>query len=256
MTDAELLHYARHILLDEIGITGQAKLTAARVLIIGTGGLGCPAALALAHAGVGILTLADGDVVDATNLQRQTLHSHATVGIPKVDSARAALLAANPHISVHTIQAKLVGEALLNAVAAHDIVLDCTDNFTSRHAINAACFAACFATGKPLISGAAIRFDGQVAVFDPRQSSSPCYQCLFPAKSTEAGEDACATLGVFAPLTAIVGNMQATQAIQMIAGFGTPLVGKLWLYDAKDSSVRVMKVPRDTACVVCKTRPA
>ena len=250
MTDAELLHYARHILLDEIGIAGQAKLTAARVLIIGAGGLGCPAALALAHAGVGILTLADGDVVDATNLQRQTLHCHATVGMPKVQSARAALLAANPHISVHTIQAKLVGDALLNAVAAHDMVLDCTDNFTSRHAINIACFA----NNKPLISGAAIRFDGQVAVFDPRDASSSCYQCLFPAESTEAGEDACATLGVFAPLTAIVGNMQATQAIQMIAGFGTPLVGKLWLYDAKDSSVRVMKVPRDVACVVCKNR--
>jgi len=251
MNDQELLRYSRHILLDEIGIEGQDRLRASTMLIVGAGGLGSPAALYLAAAGVGRLLLADGDTVDLTNLQRQILHTPARVGWPKVESGRAALQELNPAVEVVALNARLSGEALQAAVAEATVVLDCCDNFETRHAVNRACVRA----GTPLVSGAAIRFDGQLAVFDPRQPDSPCYHCLFP--DTEVPDPVqCATMGVFAPLTGMIGTLQAAEALKIAGGFGRPFVGSLLLLDARSLEISRMTVPRDPHCAVCGPQQA
>ena len=245
MNDDQLLRYSRHILLDEIGIEAQERLLASSALIIGAGGLGSPVAIYLAAAGVGRLLIADGDTVDATNLQRQILHRDTSIGKPKVDSARAMLAQVNPGIDVLGLP-RLAGEALSEAVASVQVVLDCSDNFDTRHAVNRACVAA----GVPLVSGAAIRFDGQLAVFDARDPASPCYHCLFP-QTDEVDEVRCAEMGVFAPLTGIVGTMQAAEALKLLGGFGTPAIGRLLMIDARTLDIDRIRVPRDPECPVC-----
>lgn len=245
MNDAQLLRYSRHILLPEIGIEGQARLLSARVLVVGAGGLGSPAASYLAAAGVGTLVLADGDAVDLTNLQRQILHSEDAIGINKAESGRRSLGRLNADCRVLPA-GRLEGDRLAEEVASADVVLDCSDNFATRHGVNRACVAA----GKPLVSGAAIRFDGQVAVFDSRQPKAPCYECLFPA-DTEAEELRCAVTGVFAPLTGIIGAMQAAEALKLLAGCGESLAGRLLLLDGLRMEWRSVAVPRDPACPVC-----
>lgn len=245
MNDEQLLQYSRQIMLPEMDIAGQEKLLAAKVLIIGLGGLGCPAALYLAAAGIGQLTLVDYDEVDLTNLQRQIAHSHADVGALKVVSAEQALTAINPNIKVTAVPEKLEGDKLKAQVAAADLVLDCTDNFTVRYAINDACVA----HNKPLISGAAIRMEGQLAVFDSNRADSPCYRCLYPEGSEQ--QLSCSENGVIAPLTGMVGTMQALQAIKVIAGFGESLVGKLLLLDAKEMLFQRLTLNRDPQCPVC-----
>ncbi|NTV10245.1 MAG: molybdopterin-synthase adenylyltransferase MoeB [Zoogloea sp.] len=251
MNDDQLLRYSRHILLPEIGIEGQQAILSARVLVIGAGGLGSPAAMYLAAAGVGTLVLADGDTVDLTNLQRQILHSQSALGRNKVDSGRDALSRINPEVQVDALALRLEGEELEAQVAAADVVLDCSDNFATRHAVNRACVAA----GKPLVSGAAIRFDGQVAVFDARDPAAPCYHCLFP-EGEEVEELRCAVTGVFAPLTGIIGATQAAEALKLLAGCGEPLTGRLLLLDGLNMNWRSIRVPRDPACPVCGTAAA
>ncbi|CAG0955041.1 sulfur carrier protein ThiS adenylyltransferase [Burkholderiales bacterium] len=246
MKDDALLRYSRHILLDEIGVDGQEKLLAARVLIIGAGGLGSPAALYLASAGVGQLTLCDGDTVDLTNLQRQILHDTPSIGLPKVVSGQRRLAQVNPEVDVVTIAQRVAEAELEELVAAHDLVLDCCDNFATRHAVNRACVQ----HKRPLVSGAAIRFDGQVAVFDARRGDSPCYQCLF-GEGQELEETRCATMGVFAPLVGLVGSIQAAEAMKLITGAGTPLVGKLLLIDARTMRFRELRLASDPTCPVC-----
>lgn len=249
MNDQQLLRYSRHILLPEIGIEGQEKIRAAHALIIGAGGLGSPVALYLASAGVGTLTICDGDSVDLTNLQRQIVHRSDAIGSAKAESARATLAAINPEVQVHAVCERVAGAQLDALVAAADVVLDCSDNFTTRHAINAACVA----HHKPLVSGAAIRFDGQIAVFDLRDAQSPCYQCLFPA----GGDDSdmrCAVMGVFAPLVGIVGSTQAAEALKLITGSGATLAGRLLLLDALSMEWRSLRLKRDPACAVCAQR--
>ncbi|MCE1244706.1 molybdopterin-synthase adenylyltransferase MoeB [Oryzomicrobium sp.] len=249
MTDAELVRYSRHILLNEIGVEGQERIRQGRVLIIGAGGLGSPAALYLAAAGVGTLTLADGDTVDLTNLQRQILHREDRVGQAKAESGRQTLAALNPDVRLRPIVQRLQGDALDAEVAQADVVLDCCDNFATRHDVNRACVAA----GVPLVSGAAVRFDGQLSVFDPRQEASPCYHCLFP-EGEDVEEVRCAVMGVFAPLTGIIGTLQAAEALKLLAGCGEPLVGKLQLFDGLTSQWRTVRVPRDPDCPVCGQR--
>jgi adenylyltransferase/sulfurtransferase len=251
MDDAQLLRYSRHILLDELGPDAQAKFAAARVLVVGMGGLGTPAAHFLAAAGVGEITICDADHVDLTNLQRQVLYATADIGMPKVDAAAQRLAAVNPDVRVTRVPARVGPDTLAPLVAAADVVLDGCDNFATRHAVNRACVAA----AKPLVSGAAIRFDGQIAVFDTRDAKSPCYHCLF-GEGEEIEETRCATMGVFAPLTGIVGATQAAEALKLIAGAGTSLAGRLLLLDALAMHWREMRVPRDPACPVCSTRPA
>ena len=246
MDDSQLLRYSRHILLDELGIEGQARILQSQVLVIGAGGLGSPAALYLVCAGVGVLTLADGDTVDASNLQRQILHTEARIGQKKVDSAAAALAAANPGVRVVPLHARLEGEALEAQVEQADVVLDCTDNFTTRYAINRACVR----LKKPLVSGAAVRFGGQISVFDLSRPQSPCYHCLFPDGQSVA-EERCAVTGVFAPLTGVVGSLQAAEALKLLAGFGTPLTGRLLLIDALSQTFRSLSFARDPYCPVC-----
>jgi molybdopterin-synthase adenylyltransferase len=246
MHDTQLLRYSRHILLDDIGIEGQQRILDGQALVIGAGGLGSPAALYLASAGVGRITLVDHDNVDLTNLQRQIAHTTARVGEPKTESAKAAMLAINPDAVVATVQARASAALLNELVAAHDVVLDCTDNFQTRHAINAACVA----HGKPLISGAAIRFDGQISVYDPCSDSSPCYACVFPP-DTQFEEVACATLGVLAPLVGIIGAMQAAEGIKLLADAGRSLAGRLLLLDGLDMVWSEIRVARDPACPVC-----
>ncbi|MBN9429441.1 MAG: HesA/MoeB/ThiF family protein [Burkholderiales bacterium] len=250
MNDEQLLRYSRHILLDEMGVEAQQRLLDATVLIVGAGGLGSPAALYLAAAGVGRILLADHDTVDATNLQRQILHRDERIGQLKAESGRRSMLDMNPGIVVEPIVARLDDAALLELAARAQVVLDCCDNFATRHAINRACTA----LGVPLVSGAAIRFDGQLAVFDTRRADSPCYQCLFP-ESQEADEVRCATMGVFAPLTGIIGTMQAAEALKLAGGFGTPAVGRLLLLDAGTMHWHSVAVPRDPECPVCAHRP-
>ena len=250
MNDDQLLRYSRHILLDEIGIEAQERLLAATVLIVGAGGLGSPAALYLAAAGIGRILLADGDTVDATNLQRQLLHRDDRIGMGKAESGRRALHEVNPGVTVEPIAARLDGRALQDAVARSSVVLDCCDNFQTRHAVNRACVA----TGVPLVSGAAIRFDGQLAVFDTRRDDSPCYHCLFP-EGQDVEEVRCSTMGVFAPLTGIVGTMQAAEALKLAGGFGTPMTGRLLLVDAGAMRLNEIRVPRDPGCPVCAERP-
>ena len=250
MNDAQLLRYSRHILLDEMGVEAQARLLASTALVVGAGGLGSPAALYLASAGVGRILLADGDTVDLTNLQRQVLHRDDRVGQGKAESGRRSLLEMNPEVEVEAIATRLEGDALRTAVARATVVLDCCDNFATRHAVNRACVEA----GVPLVSGAAIRFDGQLAVFDTRRADSPCYHCLFPdGQDVEAVR--CATMGVFAPLTGIVGTMQAAEALKLAGGFGTPMTGQLLLIDTRTMSIDRIRVPRDPGCPVCGHRP-
>jgi molybdopterin-synthase adenylyltransferase len=249
MTDEQLLRYSRHILLGEFGVEAQEKLLSASVLVIGAGGLGSPAALYLAAAGVGTLTLADGDAVDLTNLQRQILHTTRSVGAPKADSGKAALAQINPEVRVVPVARRLAGEELDRLVASSDVVLDCSDNFETRHAANRACVR----HGRPLVSGAAVRFDGQVTVFDLRDPASPCYNCLFPEEA-ELEEMRCAVMGVFAPLTGIVGTIQAAEALKLLTGVGATLEGRLLIIDALSMEWRSVKLARDPACPVCAMR--
>ncbi|MBP8308959.1 MAG: molybdopterin-synthase adenylyltransferase MoeB [Burkholderiaceae bacterium] len=246
MNDEQLLRYSRHILLDEIGIEAQERLLGATALVVGAGGLGSPAALYLASAGIGRILLADGDTVDLTNLQRQIMHRQASVGQPKAMSGREALLALNPGIEVVPITERLSAETLDAWVAQCTVVLDCCDNFETRHAVNAACVR----HRVPLVSGAAIRFDGQLSVFDTRRADSPCYACLFPPDNAPE-EVACATMGVFAPLTGIVGTMQAAEALKVAGGFGEPMIGRLMMLDARDLHISEVRLRRDPDCPVC-----
>lgn len=249
MTDEQLLRYSRHILLPQVGIEGQEKLAATRALILGVGGLGSPAALYLASAGVGTLVLADGDTVDLTNLQRQIVHRTSAIGQPKVVSGAATLAEINPGCQVIPLQERLEGARLEAEVAAADVVLDCSDNFVTRHAVNRACVH----HRKPLVSGAAVRFDGQIAVFDSRRSDAPCYHCLFP-EADDVEEVRCATMGVFAPLVGIIGSMQAAEAMKLVIGCGESLAGRLLLLDGLAMEWRSIAVPRDPACAVCGQR--
>lgn len=250
MDDRQLLRYSRHILLNDIGVEGQEKLLAAHALVIGAGGLGSPVALYLASAGVGRITLVDDDTVDLTNLQRQIAHTEARVGQPKVASARAAIAAINPDVQVRTV-AQRADEALLRPLVAEaDVVLDCTDNFATRQALNRACVAA----RKPLVAGAAIGFDGQVSVYDLRRDDSPCYACVFPATQT-VEEVRCATMGVFAPLVGLIGTVQAAEALKLLCGIGKPLVGRLLMLDSRRMEWTEVRVQRQPDCQVCSTRP-
>jgi adenylyltransferase/sulfurtransferase len=249
LDDQQLLRYSRHILLDEVGIEGQQRLRAAHALIVGAGGLGCPAALYLAASGIGRLTLADPEQVDLTNLQRQILYRTDSVGKPKVEAARTALAALNPDVKIALLQNRMEAKELQSLLPDVDVVLDCSDNFATRHALNRACVAA----HKPLVSGAAIRFDAQVAVFDLRQADAPCYACLYP-EDGEVEEVQCSTMGVFAPLTGVVGALQAMEAAKLLIGAGETLNGRLLLLDAKQSEWRTVRVKRDPACAVCSAR--
>jgi molybdopterin-synthase adenylyltransferase len=249
MDDRRLLRYSRHILLDELGLEAQERFESARVLIVGAGGLGSPAALYLAAAGVGHITLADGDDVDLTNLQRQILYRESDLGSSKASAARAALEGLNDDVEVIARHLRLEGDDLQSAVSVADIVLDCSDNFSTRHAINVACVS----HAKPLVSGAAIRFSGQISVFDLRLANAPCYSCLFP-DAAEPDAENCATMGVFAPLTGIIGAMQAGEALKCLAGVGTSLAGRLLLFDARAARWQEISFERDPACPVCSHR--
>lgn len=253
MNDDELLRYSRHILLDDIGIEGQNKLLASHALIVGAGGLGSPAALYLAASGIGQITLADDDTVDLTNLQRQIAHTTAQIGQPKTRSAAAAIASLNPTVHVTALQQRMDGASLaaLTALRPVDVVLDCSDNYGTRHAINRFCVEHRI----PLVSGAAVGFDGQITVIDPRIPDSACYACLFAPDATPAAV-ACSTMGVFAPLVGIVGAMQAAQAIQCLLGFGTPLVNRLLMLDAKTMQWTPLRTGRDPACSVCQRQSA
>jgi adenylyltransferase/sulfurtransferase len=251
VTDEQLLRYSRHILLDALGIEGQQRILDSHAVIVGAGGLGSPAALYLASAGVGRITLVDDDCVDLTNLQRQILHSDARVGMAKAESGRLALAALNPTVDVVPLQKRLAGAELDALVGSADIVLDCTDNFATRHAINRACVH----HRTPLVSGAAIRFDGQVSVYDLARDDAPCYHCLFP-EGEDVEEVRCAVMGVFAPLTGIVGTMQAAEALKLAAGIGQTLNGRLLLLDALNMEWRTVKFRRDPDCPVCAPNSA
>jgi len=248
MTDQELLRYSRHILLNEIGVEGQQRLREASMLVIGAGGLGSPAALYLASAGVARITLVDGDSVDLTNLQRQILHTTGRIGTPKAISGQVALEAINADVQVIPVTQRADQDALAELVSAATVVLDCSDNFATRHALNRACVT----HRKPLVSGAAIRFDGQVAVFDLRHEASPCYACLFPPGDGE--DELCAVMGVFAPLTGIIGTTQAAEALKLAAGIGESLEGRLLMLDALSMRWHSVRVKRDSACPVCRAR--
>jgi molybdopterin-synthase adenylyltransferase len=249
MNDQQLLRYSRHILLDEIGIEGQEKLLASHALVIGAGGLGSPAAYYLASAGLGRITLVDNDTVDLTNLQRQILHTTERVGQPKAESGRQTLTRINPEIDIVALTERAEGERLDELVRAASVVLDCSDNFATRHAINRACAA----NRVPLVSGAAIRFDGQISVFDMRNPNAPCYACLFPPDQ-QFEEVQCSTMGVFAPLVGIIGAMQAAEALKVVAGIGDTLAGRLLLLDARTMEWNVIRVKRNAACGVCGQR--
>jgi len=250
MNDDQLLRYSRHILLDELGIEGQQRLLAAHALVIGAGGLGSPVALYLATAGVGTVTIADGDTVDLTNLQRQIAHNLARVGAPKASSAAQTMQAINPDVRVHALHERADAARLATLVAAADVVIDCSDNFATRHAVNAACVA----HAKPLVSGAAIGFDGQLSVYDTRDPARPCYACLFPPDAVFE-EVRCATMGVFAPLVGIIGSMQAAEALKLLAGVGSSLAGRLQMLDARSMEWTEIAMARTPACPVCAQRP-
>src|SRR5689334_8172134 len=251
MDDPLLLRYSRHILLDELGPDAKARFASAHALIIGVGGLGAPAAQFLAAAGVGTLSLCDADSVDLTNLQRQILYATADVGQRKVDAAAARLSSINPHVTIVKVARRIEEADLQPLVAAADVVIDCCDNFATLHAVNRACVGA----RKPLVSGAALRFDGQLAVFDTGDPASPCYHCLF-GEGDELEETRCATMGVFAPLVGIVGSTQAAEALKLLAGVGESLAGRLLLLDALTMEWREVRVPRDPDCPVCRMRPS
>ena len=250
MDDNELLRYSRHILLGDIGIEGQERIRASHALVIGAGGLGCPAAMYLACAGVGTITVADHDSVDLTNLQRQIAHRTEAVGSPKVESLRRTLHALNPLVQVHALQTRVDARSLDALVQAADVVLDCSDNFTTRQAVNAACVQ----HAKPLVSGAAIQFDGQISVYDTRDAQAPCYACTFPP---DAGfeEARCSTMGVFAPLVGIIGSMQAAEALKLLCGAGRSLNGRLLMLDGRAMEWNEIRLPRNPACPVCAARP-
>jgi adenylyltransferase/sulfurtransferase len=246
MNDDQLLRYSRHILLPEIGVEGQQRIVRARTLVIGAGGLGSPAALYLASAGVGTIVLADNDTVDLTNLQRQILHTTPAIGRPKVESGRDTLGLINPEVKVVALAERLQGARLDAAVSEADVVLDCSDNFATRHAVNRACVA----HRKPLVSGAGVRFDGQVSVFDLRREDAPCYACLFP-EDAETEELRCAIMGVFAPLVGIIGATQAAEALKILSGVGETLAGRLLLLDALAMEWRAIRIRKDPGCAVC-----
>jgi molybdopterin/thiamine biosynthesis adenylyltransferase len=247
MNDSQLLRYSRHILLPEIGIEGQQALLDAHALVIGAGGLGSPAAMFLAAAGVGTITLCDDDRVDLTNLQRQLAHRTNSVGMPKVDSARQTLQMINPEVRLVTLQERADEARLAQLAADVDVALDCSDNFPTRYALNRVCLE----LGKPLVSGAATRFDGQVSVFDFRRQDAPCYNCLYPEDSA-AEETRCAVMGVFAPLVGIIGSMQAAEALKVLTGAGTTLAGRLLTLDVLHMQPRVMNLVRDPHCAACR----
>ncbi|MFT4101565.1 MAG: molybdopterin-synthase adenylyltransferase MoeB [Burkholderiaceae bacterium] len=246
MDDDQLLRYSRHILLDEIGIEGQQRLLSSTMLVVGAGGLGSPAAMYLAAAGVGRLILVDDDVVDLTNLQRQILHRQDRVGQPKVASGKRTLEALNPGVEVVAHHRRLDDHFLDSLLPSVSVALDCCDNFATRHIVNRGCVA----HRVPLVSGAAIRFDGQLAVFDSRDERSPCYHCLFP-RTQRVDEVACSTMGVFAPLTGIIGAMQAAEAMKLAGRFGTPTTGRLMMNDARTMQWTSITIPRDPTCAVC-----
>lgn len=249
MNDQQLLRYSRHILLDEIGIEGQQRLLAAHALVIGAGGLGSPATLYLGSAGVGRLTLVDHDEVDLTNLQRQIAHDQARIGQPKAESAAQRVRSINPDPQLRAIATRADACLLDRLVTEADVVLDCTDNFKTRHAVNAACVA----HRKPLVAGAAIRFDAQISVYDTRDAASPCYACLFPPES-DFEDVACSTMGVFAPLVGIIGSMQAAEALKLLAAVGTSLAGRLQMLDARRMEWSEIRVQRNPDCPVCAPR--
>ena len=246
LDDDQLLRYSRHILLPEIGIDGQENIAHGHALIVGVGGLGSPAALFLASAGVGTITLCDADVVDLTNLQRQIAHDTSTIGALKVESAQRRIAAINPGVTVNAVAERVGPDQLSALVADASVVLDCSDNFATRHAINRACVRA----AKPLVSGAALRFDGQLAVFDSRRTESPCYHCIF-GEGEEIEETRCAVMGVFAPLVGVIGSMQAVEALKLLAPCGETSSGRLFLYDALTAEWQTLKVRRDAECSVC-----
>lgn len=246
MTDEQLLRYSRHILLEEIGVEGQERILGAHALVIGAGGLGSPVVLYLGTAGVGRITIVDHDSVDLTNLQRQIAHNMRRVGQPKAVSAREGIEAINPEVLVKAVVERADAQLLDELVPHADVVIDCSDNFRTRHEINAACAK----HRRPLVSGAAIRMDGQVSVFDTRDSKSPCYACVFPP-SDDFEETRCATLGVFAPLVGIIGSMQAAEALKILAGTGESLAGRLQMLDAMAMAWNEVRVPRNPSCEVC-----
>jgi molybdopterin/thiamine biosynthesis adenylyltransferase len=249
MTDDDLLRYSRHLLLDDIGIEGQRRLLSAHALIVGAGGLGSPVALYLGTAGVGRISIVDGDRVDLTNLQRQIAHDLARVGTPKAESAARSIVAINPTVRVTALHERAEAARLLELVAEADVVVDCSDNFATRQAVNAACVA----HARPLVAGAAIGFDGQISVYDTRSTASPCYACVFPPDPSF--EDvACSRMGVFAPLVGIVGSMQAAEALKLIAGIGASVAGRLQMVDARTMEWTEIHAGRDAACKICADR--
>jgi molybdopterin/thiamine biosynthesis adenylyltransferase len=249
MNDDQLLRYSRHILLPELGVEGQQRLLAGSALVIGAGGLGSPVVLYLGTAGVGTITIIDHDTVDLTNLQRQIAHDLSRLGRPKAMSAAQSVHAINPEVKVVAIHERADSMRLDTLVAAADVVVDCSDNFRTRHAVNAACVA----HRKPLVAGAAIGFDGQVSVYDTRSPEAPCYACLFPPHAAFE-EVACATMGVFAPLVGIVGAMQAAEALKLLAGIGTSLAGRLQMLDGRTMEWNEIRLARQPHCPVCGTR--
>jgi molybdopterin-synthase adenylyltransferase len=246
MNDNQLLRYSRHILLPQIGYEGQDKLVHSHALIVGAGGLGAPAALYLAAGGVGTLTICDFDTVDLTNLQRQIIHTTQSIGLNKAISAQQSLHAINPEVIVNTVCEKSSEEALAELIADADVVIDCTDNFATRYALNRICVK----LRKPLVSGAAISFEGQVTVFDMRHDDSPCYHCLFPDMGSEEALR-CAENGVFAPVVGMIGTTQAAEAMKLLLGLGESLQGRLLLLDALMMEWRSVKLIRDPTCKVC-----
>ncbi len=248
MTDDDLLRYSRHILLEEIGVEGQERLAASHAVVIGAGGLGSPVALYLGSAGLGRITLVDADTVDVTNLQRQIAHAQDRVGQAKVESARAAIHALNPNVTVQVVAQRADAALLDTLVPDAHVVLDCTDNFATRQAINAACVR----HRVPLVSGAAIRFDGQIAVYNPRDDQSPCYACVFPPQQA-VEETRCATMGVFAPLVGVIGSLQAAEALKLLAGAGTTLTGRLLMLDGLRMEWNEIRVSRHAGCPVCSS---
>ncbi|EUJ09357.1 dinucleotide-utilizing enzyme possibly involved in molybdopterin or thiamin biosynthesis [Methylophilaceae bacterium 11] len=246
MNDLQLLRYSRHILLPQIEYDGQDKLTQSHVLIVGAGGLGSPVAMYLAASGVGTLTICDFDAVDLTNLQRQIIHTTQSVGTNKAVSAQQAIFEINPDVLVHTVQQKSTESEMAALVAQADVVVDCSDNFATRYALNRLCFQ----HKTPLVSGAAIRFEGQIAVFDFRHAASPCYHCLYPDTGSDQ-EMRCADNGVFAPLVGMIGTAQAAEALKLLLNIGESLQGRLLLLDALTAEWRTIKLARDAACTVC-----
>ena len=251
MDDHQRLRYSRHLLLNEFGEEAQERLLAAHALVVGAGGLGSAALLYLASSGFGRITICDGDRADLTNLQRQVIHRVDSVGQPKAASAAATLAGINPEIRVEALDERAGPDRLMALARSADVVLDCSDNFATRHALNRACVAA----RKPLVSGAGIRFDGQVAVFDLRRDEAPCYHCLF-GEDADAGEERCATMGVFAPLVGIIGTLQAAEAIKLVAGVGETLAGRLLMFDALASRWHEVRLARDPECAVCGAQRA